>query len=826
MSIIIKFVLKNIWEKKLRTILILVSIMLSAALYFATEALADTTKDMFVERMRVYYGTADLMIYPNQDSPSSFFYRNRAEQFADDYAYLAGSIETGANLKINQETLRLFIQGFTLPELQMLNPFVLASETNLYPFQGKKLILSKQTAEEYGFELGDYLELELFGSMRKFFVAALAEPVGPFQYDGQNITAIVPLDTLASILGVRGQVSILYLKAKDPALKEELLAKLAAAYPRYQVRETITGRELEEYTKSLTITFQMMGTVVLFMAVYIIYTSFKVITRERLPVIGTFRSIGATRRMTNLVLLTESLMYGLIGGLLGCAFGIGLLYLIMIAIRPTFMKTVAVTIQYSPRYLGNALMLAIAIAFFSSLWPILKIVKTPVKDIIFNSVSKNRKRKRWKPIVGFILVGSALFLPPYIPFRLFLPVSMVLLFASVIGFIYLTPTLTNLFLKVFTRIYLHIFGNEGILAAKNLRGNKSVLNNISLLALGISSLLMISTISFSVAEELTDFYRDGHFAIWFWTSRADRGTEALLQRIDGVEGTYGIYSANQIEITNRQDRINLLHGININKYPDYWDFDLEPQLLAELDTGRNILITNTLRERLQVQTGDLLTLKTNRGERNYQIIGFFDSLMWNGSFALIAERYLKMDLNKQYYDDIFIKTNKDPDGVAAAIKKRFERRNPYVTTMSEMKAGDIEANASIFNVLKGFALLALVIGIFGVFNNLIISFLERRRSLAIFRSVGMSKRQSIKVFFIEALTGGLIGGLIGVMSGYVLISLSPLIIKAVATNIPIHHSLSFYLLAIGAGIIITITASTSPAFKSSKLNIVDAIKYE
>ena len=94
LRIIIKFVLKNIWEKKLRTLLILVSVMLSSALYFATEALSDTAADMFIERRRAYFGAADLMIYPTQESPSSFFYRNRAEQFMDDLEYIAGAIET------------------------------------------------------------------------------------------------------------------------------------------------------------------------------------------------------------------------------------------------------------------------------------------------------------------------------------------------------------------------------------------------------------------------------------------------------------------------------------------------------------------------------------------------------------------------------------------------------------------------------------------------------------------------------------------------------------------------------------------------------------
>src|SRR5690606_39538055 len=67
LRIIMKFFLKNIWAKKLRTLLIIISVTLSPALYFATEALSDTVADMFDERMRVYFGTADLMIYRSEE---------------------------------------------------------------------------------------------------------------------------------------------------------------------------------------------------------------------------------------------------------------------------------------------------------------------------------------------------------------------------------------------------------------------------------------------------------------------------------------------------------------------------------------------------------------------------------------------------------------------------------------------------------------------------------------------------------------------------------------------------------------------------------------
>lgn len=826
MGIIIKFVLKNIWAKKLRTLLIVTAVMLSSALYFATEALSGTAADMFIERVRVYYGTADLMIHPTEGSPSSLFRPNRAEMFAGDFEYIVGSIETGGTLVLPRETLRMTIKGFNLPELAQMNPFYLAAQEQLYPFQGKKIILSKQTAEEYGLRPGDYLDIEVLGAKRKFFLAALAEPAGPFQHDGQNINAVVPLDTLATIVNARGRVTNLYLKVKDPARKGELLQKLRALYPRYQVRETVTGQELAEYTSSLTMSFQLMGTVVLFMAVYIIYSSFKVITRERLPVLGTFRSIGATRRMTNLILCAESVMYGVIGGFLGCGLGLVLLYLIALQVRPDFMASVPVKLQFSPGQLGAAFLLAVLVAFLSALRPIRKAAKIPVKELIFNLYSKPGRRERWRPAGGVILIALSFLLPPHLPYQLLLPGGMLLLFATIIGFILMIPSLTKLFLAVLARLNRYFFGNEGVLAAKNLRENQGVLNNISLLAIGISALLMINTVSYSTARELTNFYRDFNFQIWFWTWQADRGIESILRSVDGVTSTYGIYTANAVEITNRNDRINLLHGANPHKYLEYHTLDLDPALLAELDTGRKILLTNTLRERLQVKKGDVLTLKTARGERDYQVIGFFDSLMWNGNFALIGERFIKMDMGKQYYDDLFVKTNKDPELVREAIKTRLARRSPFVITLAQMAKDNQQANDRILRVMQGFSLLALVIGIFGVFNNLIISFLERQRALAMLRSLGMSKAQSIKMFFAEALTGGLIGGVVGALCGYRLNTITPLVIKALLGGLPIFHFFPLYLSAVLAGLLIMVTASASPAFKASRLDIVSTIKYE
>ena len=138
----------------------------------------------------------------------------------------------------------------------------------------------------------------------------------------------------------------------------------------------------------------------------------------------------------------------------------------------------------------------------------------------------------------------------------------------------------------------------------------------------------------------------------------------------------------------------------------------------------------------------------------------------------------------------------------------------------------MQSSYNMFLILRGFSVLAMLIGIIGVLNNLLISFLERQRSLAVMRSVGMSKRQEIKMILIESLTCGLIGGVIGVLGGILLIQVVPQLCQAIDLPLSITYAPSLFVYSLIGGIIITVSATMSPAFKSARANIIEAIKYE
>jgi putative ABC transport system permease protein len=603
---------------------------------------------------------------------------------------------------------------------------------------------------------------------------------------------------------------------------------LSKAYPRYSVREPVDKAERERFASGIKTPLLLMTIMVLFMSVFIIYSSFKVITVERMPTLGTFRSIGATRKTTDFVLLLETFLYGVIGGICGCLLGLGILSLMtdLMAYNAWAGIRMKTEIHFETLHMVSAFLLAVALSFVSALIPIIRVSKIPVKDIVLNKMERPVKERPSRVILGFAILAATPIVPRVVPKSFAFPVDAGFLFLTIAALIILVPFLTSLLLKVLQRLQQLAFGNEGALAAKNLRENRNIHNNISLLALSICSLILIFTIIFSAIQSTIGFYSAARFELWAYIWHTDRGMEPVIRSVKGVSDLYCSFGADNVEIVQRNKRISLLQGINTRTYLDFWDLKIPRDLFSRLDDGRNILMTEAQRDMLDLSVGDTLTLALKNGKKKYTVIGFFNSVRNNGSFSLVSEKYLKSDAGLRYYNDLYIKTSIPAKETEAAVKKKLQRRYPWVTTIAQMQENNVKSNQQLFTILQGFAAMTLVMGIFGVLNNFIISFVQRRRYLAIFRSVGMSRRQIVKMMFMESLTAGLISGLIGCAGGAILLSVATYMLEAMDLYVRMSFSLPVFLVCLAASIAISLIASISPALKSSRLNIIESIKYE
>jgi putative ABC transport system permease protein len=832
MAIIFKFALKSIIEKKFRTFLIIFSIMMSSALFFASFSMSGTVEKMIVERIKKSTGSAEIMIYPGEKSPSPYVNSRGAMKLKDQTEYIIETIKGSGLYKINEtEDLNVSLNGYEYSELQMMNPVTLKEERGIEPFTGRKIIINSIMAEKYKMGINSTIELKIAGVNQRFTIVGIANPTGLFTEDVRLATVVIPKETLATFYNMKGQASTVYIKPKDISQNQQLIEQLEMLYKKDKTAEVIPMEDIKRDSSSFTIPFMMMVVLVMSISIFIIFTSFKVITTEMLPVIGTFRSIGATRKMTDFVLITQSIVYGIIGGALGCALGVGVLY----AMARTILSPsdiaggYEVSMNVTTFNFVLAFGVALILTIFSSLVPIVKVSKIPVKEIVLNQVEKTNKKSHWKPVAGIVMAMAVLIIPRFVPRDLAMPVNIVCMVLSGTAVSFLTPELTKAFARLFEKTYLYIFGNEGVLAAQNLRENKNMLNNISLLAMGISAILMINTISYSVFKEVANVYKDITYDMEVNIRDADRQTIKSVEKIDGVEDVYGGYSAYSIEIGNGDDVLMSLMGVNSSKFNSYYDmgiFDNPDEKIKELDEERNIIITTALKYKYELDIGDYITLNTKTGKRNYKITGLCETIFNNGQVAFISDKYFKKDMEVRYYDDVLVKSSESIDQTALNIKERFKDRGIRVRTVADMEKSNNEGNAAMFSIFKAFSVMTMVIGIFGILNNFAISFMERKRVLAVLRSIGMSKRQIRKMIIIEAMTGGFIGGVVGIIMGVMMISIIPYLLKVIDLPIDISYDPILFINGLLGGILVSVIASISPALKSSKLNILEAIKYE
>jgi len=119
------------------------------------------------------------------------------------------------------------------------------------------------------------------------------------------------------------------------------------------------------------------------------------------------------------------------------------------------------------------------------------------------------------------------------------------------------------------------------------------------------------------------------------------------------------------------------------------------------------------------------------------------------------------------------------------------------------------------------AAVSLVVGGIGIMNIMLVSVTERTREIGIRMAIGARGRHVLMQFLFEAVTLSVLGGLIGVLIGVGLSKLIEEIPKWPIVISPMAIVISFVVSAT-----IGIVFGFFPAWKASRLDPIDALRYE
>lgn len=836
MKIILKYLFKNMNEKKGRTLLIVLAVALSTAIFFSTQSLSINLENMYLDVIKKEYGSADISITQGTTAASQVFELKEIDSSKSDYNAVVGTFIATGYLQEDSGQRNVRLYGYnSVSDLDSMNEILL--EQGMDPkkkLNDDEIVINSLTAQKYGYKLDSVLKIRINGEEKQLKVVAIAYVKGLFIETGQQIPAIVSAKMLNDCYDLEDKINCIYIDVKNSQIIDDEVTRINKMYPDQTVNELLSENASKAYTERITVSFYLMSIAVFFISMFLIFSSFKVISLERMLMTGVFRSIGATKRMTNWVMLMEALVYALIGGVLGSAVGIGLLHAMLYLSSPQWIHEAGMQmkVEYSVVWLVVGLVFSLLIAFLSVLIPILGSNKYEISTLI-KSKKEDGKPAKFN-LVAFVVKGI-LFAAGMIIFSL-VPNSFILFYGILLSVVILILLILIVYdviklLSILLRpLIFMVFRHEGTIALKNLNENASTINNVRLLTISITVYLLISVFGSSLISSISDFFSECKYQLSVTGEDIDQPYIDKVKKINGVDSVYPEYTASNIQIDGRNSTIPALSGIDSKEYLNFYEFHCDGDrqaLLDRLGEGDGILVSSTLQISLSLDEGDTISLVMDNRNREFTVIGFYDTLE---SAALIDGKSMKeyMDLNN--YNSLLVKAKDAGEESVGMLKDKVVIEsadyNLQVVKLEEIKDTSLESNRQIVVIMQIFSVIVMIIAISGMTNNVIISFMEKQRIFAVQRSIGMSKFQLIKIALIEAGLTGLIGSLIGIAGGLCLLYVVPEIMMALGLRIIIRFSATELLIIMAAGIGITIVAAIGSAVKTSKMIIINAIKYE
>lgn len=256
-----------------------------------------------------------------------------------------------------------------------------------------------------------------------------------------------------------------------------------------------------------------------------------------------------------------------------------------------------------------------------------------------------------------------------------------------------------------------------------------------------------------------------------------------------------------------------------------------------VDQGSTVLLMgNQLARELYGDQNPVGTVIEVEGT-DYEVIGIFKPADESGladpnSQAYVPYTAAQQTFNVQNFNFIYIQAT--DESVVPALKRDIRKtlmKNHKITNSSladftVISSGDIlSAVDSITNMLTsllaGIAAISLLVGGIGIMNIMLVSVSERTREIGLRKAVGARTIDILNQFLIEAVLLTLTGGILGIGFGILIGRVS----ESYLGFTPIV-AVSTILLAVGVSSAVGLLFGVYPAVKASRLNPIDALRYE
>lgn len=267
---------------------------------------------------------------------------------------------------------------------------------------------------------------------------------------------------------------------------------------------------------------------------------------------------------------------------------------------------------------------------------------------------------------------------------------------------------------------------------------------------------------------------------------------------------------------------------------------IKGRALRDSDSGKVTLGYNYLVKNWIFPKTYSLNSKINIQGRDLRVIGFYDKV---GNPQDDSNIYVTNDFMSELYPEKelsygMIIARADRENIDAVVEK-VETKLRNARGLDKGKedfsvdsyANLLESYMVVLDIIIGFiiliALISVIVSAINTANTMITSVLERFKEIGILKSIGARNSEIFKIFLFESGFLGFVSGVIGVLVGWGATNLGASILDNFGYGfLSPHYSVSLF---VGCILFATFTGAISgmvPAWKASKINAVDALRYE
>ncbi|MFN9894593.1 MAG: FtsX-like permease family protein [Acidobacteriota bacterium] len=712
--------------------------------------------------------------------------------------------------------------------------------------QPDSIMITREFAAENGLRANDALTLRSMDGPKRFVVRGIMKSSGLTSAFGGNL-AIMDVYAAQKVFGRGRRFDRIDLAVQEGLRPEEVGKRLEQMLGAgYQVESPSSrGKQFESLSSVYGMLANITSLFALFIGMFIIYNSFAIAVTQRRSEIGILRALGATRGQIQVLFLAESAVGGLIGAGLGAGLGVliargmaGSLGNLLGEIYGVAQK--AEEVSSDPRLLAGAVALGLVTSLVAAWIPARNAARVdPVQALQKGkfqllTAGENRTRRGlafvFLALVALSLVygeGRLIFYGGY--------------FLSIFAGVLLVPTLGLWLARGLRPLLKAIRPVEGALAADSLiQSPRRTSGAVAALALSVSLIVALGGMTQAAYASIEEWLRIALNPDMYLspsqnlTDRSFRFPAAFAEevvKLPGVRRTQLVRTV-RVPVDGEPVMVVSLEVASIRKEARLpvvsGDGD---RMYGEAAAGRGVIVSDNFALQHRRKAGEMLRLNTPEGPLELPILGtVVDYSDQKGSILLdrtVYQKYWKDDsvnVVRMYLEE-GVTVAQMRDRVAAQVGDRYKY---FVFTNEDLRSYILKITDQWFGLTYIQIAVAVLVSILGIVNTLTVSITDRRRELGVLQAVGGLRMQIRGTIWLEAVTIGAIGLVLGWVFGAVALYYALETSARDLSGMRLEYTYPFRMALVLIPVILgsSFLSALGPAETAVRGSLVEALEYE